>query len=91
MESPNGAAAAVSAITAKAKLAGLWREKVDQHSTGTISTVWVGWEGERMSTGVTPMSERKIIQIGSSRCSTSGSSAGPYSSAIGAQARQSRH
>jgi phage terminase small subunit len=46
MESPNGAAAAVSAITAKAKLAGLWREKVDQHSTGTVSTVWVGWEGD---------------------------------------------
>ena len=46
MESQNGAAAAVSAITAKAKLAGLWREKVDQHSTGTVSTVWVGWEGE---------------------------------------------
>jgi len=34
MESPNGAAAAVSAITAKAKLAGLWR--VDQHSTGMV-------------------------------------------------------
>jgi hypothetical protein len=31
MESPNGAAAAVSAITAK--LAGLWHEKVDQHNT----------------------------------------------------------
>jgi hypothetical protein len=46
MESPNGAAAAVSAITAKAKLAGLWREKVDQHTTGTVSTVWVGWEDE---------------------------------------------
>jgi hypothetical protein len=39
MESQNGAAAAVSAITAKAKLAGLWREKVDHHSTGTVSTV----------------------------------------------------
>jgi hypothetical protein len=49
MESPNGAAAAVSAITAKAKLAGLWREKVDQHSTGTVSTVWVGWEGDDVS------------------------------------------
>ncbi len=49
MESPNGAAAAVSAITAKAKLAGLWREKVDQHSTGTVSTVWVGWEGDSQS------------------------------------------
>jgi phage terminase small subunit len=36
MESSNGAAAAVSAITAKAKLAGLWREKVDQHTTGSI-------------------------------------------------------
>ena len=47
MEFQNGAAAAVSAITAKAKLAGLWREKVDQHSTGTVSTVWqVSWEDE---------------------------------------------
>ena len=47
MESPNGAAAAVSEITAKAKLAGLWREKIDQHNTGTVSTVWsVGWEDE---------------------------------------------
>ena len=27
-------AAAVSALTAKAKLAGMWREKVDQHNTG---------------------------------------------------------
>ena len=36
MESPNGAAAAVTAITAKAKLAGLWHEKVDQHTTGSI-------------------------------------------------------
>jgi hypothetical protein len=36
MESPNGAAAAVTAITAKAKLAGLWKEKVDQHTTGSI-------------------------------------------------------
>jgi phage terminase small subunit len=45
MESPNGAAAAVSAITAKAKLAGLWHEKIDQHTTGTVSTVWsVGWD-----------------------------------------------
>jgi hypothetical protein len=50
MESQNGAAA-VSAITAKAKLAGLWREKVDQHSTGTVSTVWVGWEGEEVNGG----------------------------------------
>jgi hypothetical protein len=36
MESPNGAAAAASAITAKAKLAGLWQEKVDQHTTGAV-------------------------------------------------------
>jgi hypothetical protein len=28
-------AAAVSALTAKAKLAGMWREKVDQHNTGS--------------------------------------------------------
>jgi hypothetical protein len=31
-----GAAAAVSALTAKAKLAGMWREKVDQHNTGAV-------------------------------------------------------
>jgi phage terminase small subunit len=35
MDAPNGAAAAVSAITAKAKLAGLWQEKIDQHNTGS--------------------------------------------------------
>ena len=29
-----GAAAAVSALIAKAKLAGMWREKIDQHNTG---------------------------------------------------------
>jgi hypothetical protein len=47
MDTPNGAAAAVSAITTKAKLAGLWREKVEQHTTGTVSTVWsVGWEDD---------------------------------------------
>ena len=52
MESANGAAAAVSAITAKAKLAGLWREKIDQHSTGTISTVWqVSWEDDEENGG----------------------------------------
>jgi hypothetical protein len=40
---------AVSALTAKAKLAGMWREKVDQHNTGTgtVSTVWsVSWDEE---------------------------------------------
>jgi hypothetical protein len=26
----------VSALTAKAKLAGVWREKVDQHNTGSM-------------------------------------------------------
>jgi hypothetical protein len=39
----------VSALTAKAKLAGMWREKVDQHNTGTgtVSTVWsVSWDEE---------------------------------------------
>ena len=47
MDLPNGAASAVSAVAAKAKLAGLWREKIDQHTTGTVSTVWsVGWEDE---------------------------------------------
>jgi hypothetical protein len=47
MAEKGGAAAAVSALTAKAKLAGMWREKVDQHSTGTVSTVWqVGWQDD---------------------------------------------
>jgi hypothetical protein len=49
MEEKGGAAAAVSALIAKAKLAGMWREKIDQHntSTGTVSTVWqVSWDGE---------------------------------------------
>jgi hypothetical protein len=32
-----GAAAAVSALTAKAKLAGMWRDKVDQHNTGSAA------------------------------------------------------
>jgi hypothetical protein len=36
MESPNCAAVAMRAITAKAKLAGLSQEKVDQHTTGSI-------------------------------------------------------
>jgi hypothetical protein len=35
MAEKGGAAAAVSASTAKAKLAGMWRDKVDQHNTGT--------------------------------------------------------
>jgi hypothetical protein len=34
MSEKGGAAAAVSALTAKAKLAGMWRDKVDQHNTG---------------------------------------------------------
>src|SRR5689334_20442739 len=49
MSEKGGAAAAVSALTAKAKLAGMWREKVDQHNTGTgtVSTVWsVSWDEE---------------------------------------------
>jgi hypothetical protein len=35
MSEKGGAAAAVSAPAAKAKLAGMWREKVDQHNTGS--------------------------------------------------------
>jgi hypothetical protein len=49
MEEKGGAAAAVSALIAKAKLAGMWREKIDQHNTGTgtVSTVWqVSWDEE---------------------------------------------
>jgi hypothetical protein len=54
MEEKGGAAAAVSALIAKAKLAGMWREKIDQHTTGTgtVSTVWsVSWEDEGGSDG----------------------------------------
>jgi hypothetical protein len=91
MAEKGGAAAAVSALTAKAKLAGMWREKVDQHSTGTVSTVWqVGWQDDddgwmtgrscRSSTGRDNRSEPSIY----------GSSAGPYSSATDVPARQSR-
>jgi hypothetical protein len=48
MEEKGGAAAAVSALIAKAKLAGMWREKFEQHNTGTVNTVWnVSWEGEQ--------------------------------------------
>jgi hypothetical protein len=36
MSEKGGAAAAVTALTAKAKLAGMWREKVDQHNTGPV-------------------------------------------------------
>jgi hypothetical protein len=47
MSEKGGAAAAVSALIAKAKLAGMWREKIDQHTTGTVSTVWnVSWDDE---------------------------------------------
>jgi len=47
MSEKGGSAAAVSALTAKAKLAGMWREKLEQHNTGAVSTVWsVGWEDE---------------------------------------------
>jgi hypothetical protein len=34
MAEKGGAAAAVSAVTVKAKLAGMWRDRVDQHNTG---------------------------------------------------------
>jgi hypothetical protein len=37
MSEKGGAAAAVNALTAKAKLAGMWRERIDSHNTGTIS------------------------------------------------------
>jgi hypothetical protein len=35
MAEKGGASAAISAVQTKAKLAGLWREKVDQHTTGS--------------------------------------------------------
>jgi hypothetical protein len=42
MASRNGAAAAVSALIAKAKLAGMWREKPDRYSTEK-ATIIVQW------------------------------------------------
>jgi hypothetical protein len=36
MSEKGGSAAAVSALIAKAKLAGMWRDKIDQHNTGSI-------------------------------------------------------
>jgi hypothetical protein len=36
MSEKGGASAAVAASTAKAKLAGMWRERVDQHNTGSM-------------------------------------------------------
>jgi phage terminase small subunit len=36
MAEKGGASAAVAAATAKAKLAGMWRERVDQHNTGSM-------------------------------------------------------
>jgi hypothetical protein len=36
MEEKGGASAAVAASTAKAKLARMWRERVDQHNTGSM-------------------------------------------------------
>jgi hypothetical protein len=53
MDEKGGAAAAVSAPIAKAKSAGMWREKIDQHNTGggMVSTVWqVGWGDENDGT-----------------------------------------
>jgi hypothetical protein len=39
MSEKGGASAAVNAITTKAKLAGLWREKIDQHTTGQFERI----------------------------------------------------
>jgi hypothetical protein len=39
MAEKGGSAAAVSAITTKAKLAGMWREKLDQHTTGQYERI----------------------------------------------------
>jgi hypothetical protein len=67
MEEKGGAAAAVSALIAKAKLAGMWREKIDQHNTGTgtVSTVWnVSWDEEgEQSIGRASTSRRRPRRI----------------------------
>jgi hypothetical protein len=41
MSERGGAASAVSALIAKSKLAGLWRERVDQHNTGNVGVTVV--------------------------------------------------
>jgi hypothetical protein len=92
MEEKGGSAAAVSALIAKAKLAGMWREKIDQHNTGTgtVSTVWnVSWDEEGEQSDWTRSGLRSNINRASSLGpSTIASSGGASSSAIGAQAKQ---
>jgi hypothetical protein len=53
MESTNGAAAAVSAITAKAKLAALWREKPEQTKSGPEAAVARAQSARRGSRPIT--------------------------------------
>ena len=68
MSEKGGAAAAVTALTAKAKLAGMWREKVDQHNTGPayerIERVIVertqSDDVSRSNTGIRDEGEREI-------------------------------
>ena len=58
MSEKGGAAAAVSALTAKAKLAGMWREKLDQHNTG--SPVYDGVELRFIREIVWPDGRREV-------------------------------
>jgi hypothetical protein len=88
MDEKGGAAAALSALIAKAKLAGHWREKIDQHNTGTgtVSTVWnVSWDDEGEQSGGRGSNTGRAS---SSEPSTTGSSAGPSLSVTVAPARQ---
>ena len=63
MSEKGGAAAAVTALTAEAKLAGMWREKVDQHNTG--SPVYEGIE--RVIVERTPQSDDVSEPTGGTR------------------------
>jgi hypothetical protein len=68
MSEKGGAAAAVSAITTKSKLAGLWREKVDQHTTGSmqyerIERVVVEHTSDNAADAKMPMSEGPDISV----------------------------
>jgi hypothetical protein len=66
MSEKGGAAAAVSALTAKAKLAGMWREKVDQLGQGSITIILeerIVRPGERLEPKVVPLIEGVKVDL----------------------------
>jgi hypothetical protein len=73
MSEKGGAAAAVSALTAKAKLAGMWREKVDQHNTGnpvyaSSASLWSAPRSRRLRISPTKASTMSRLRKLYPRC-----------------------